>query len=108
MVFAVILVRVLSAGNPDVKELNNLEFRKAVEDKAFVTDLPEGDPDALTIKDEDQTVTGLLKRDDGGEKEFEYPYTSLTDVAGQLNKADIPFEVDPPNNGFWLDRKSVV
>src|SRR5829696_4273346 len=39
----------------------------------------------------------------GGEpKEFEYPYTQLTDVAGQLNEADIPFEVDPPNNGFWF------
>ena len=103
MVFAVILVRVLSAGNPDVKELNNLEFRQAVEDKAFVTDLPEGDPNALTIKDEDQTVTGLYRPEGGGEpKEFEYPYTQLTDVAGQLNEADIPFEVVPPNNGFWF------
>jgi cell division protease FtsH len=103
MVFAVILVRVLSAGNPDVEELNNLEFKKVVEDKAFVTDLPEGDPNTLTIKDEDQTVTGLYRPEGGGEqKEFEYPYTSLTDVAGQLSKADIPFEVDPPNNGFWF------
>jgi cell division protease FtsH len=103
MVFAVILVRVLSAGNPDVKELNNLEFRQAVEDKAFVTDLPQGDPNALTIKDEDQTVTGLYRPEGGGEpKEFEYPYTQLTDVAGQLNEADIPFEVVPPNNGFWF------
>ena len=103
MVFAVILVRVLSAGNPDVKELNNLEFRQAVEDKAFVTDLPEGDPDTLTIKDEDQNVTGLYRPEGGGEpKEFEYPYTQLTDVAGQLNEADIPFEVVPPNNGFWF------
>ena len=104
MVFAVILVRVLSAGNPDVKELNNLEFRQAVEDKAFVTEgLPEGDPNALTIKDEDQTVTGLSRPEGGGEpKEFEYPYTQLTDVAGQLNEADIPFEVVPPNNGFWF------
>jgi cell division protease FtsH len=104
MVFAVILVRVLSAGNPDVKELNNLEFRQAVEDKAFVTEgLPEGDPNALTIKDEDQIVTGLYRPPGGGEpKEFEYPYTQLTDVAGQLNEADIPFEVVPPNNGFWF------
>jgi cell division protease FtsH len=103
MVFAVILVRVLSAGNPEVEEFNNLEFRQAVEDRAFVTDLPEGDPNALTIKDEDQTVTGLYKPEGGGEpKEFEYPYTQLTDVAGQLNKADIPFEVVPPNNGFWF------
>jgi cell division protease FtsH len=103
MVFAVILVRVLSAGNPDVEELNNLQFRQAVEDKAFVTNLPENDPNRLTVKDEDQTVTGLYKPDGGGEpKEFEYPYTQLTDVAGQLNEADIPFEVDPPNNGFWF------
>ena len=103
MVFAVILVRVLSAGNPDVEELNNLQFRQAVEDKAFVTNLPENDPNRLTVKDEDQTVSGLYRPDGGGEpKEFEYPYTSLTDVAGQLNEADIPFEVDPPNNGFWF------
>jgi cell division protease FtsH len=103
MVFAVILVRVLSAGNPDVKELNNLEFRKAVEDKAFVTNLPENDPNRLTIKDEDQTVTGLYRPKPGAEpKEFEYPFTQLTDVAGQLNDANIPFEVDPPNNGFWF------
>jgi cell division protease FtsH len=103
MVFAVILVRVLSAGNPDVEEFNNLEFRQAVEDRAFVTDLPENDPDRLTIKDEDQTVTGLYKPEGGGEpKEFEYPFTQLTDVASQLNEADIPFEVDPPNNGFWF------
>jgi cell division protease FtsH len=103
MVFAVILIRVLSAGNPDVEELNNLQFRQAVEDKAFVTNLPENDPNRLTVKDEDQTVTGLYRPDGGGEpKEFEYPYTQLTDVAGQLNEADIPFEVDPPNNGFWF------
>jgi cell division protease FtsH len=103
MVFAVILVRVLSAGNPDVEEFNNLEFRQAVEDRAFVTDLPEGDPNTLTVNDEDQTVTGLYKPEGGGEqKEFEYPFTQLTDVAGQLNEADIPFEVDPPNNGFWF------
>jgi cell division protease FtsH len=103
MVFAVILVRVLSAGNPDVEELNNLQFRQAVENKAFVTDLPENDPNRLTVKDEDQTVTGLYRPEGGGEpKEFEYPYTQLTDVAGQLNEANIPFEVDPPNNGFWF------
>ena len=103
MVFAVILIRVLSAGNPDVEELNNLQFRQAVQDKAFVTDLPENDPNRLTIKDEDQTVTGMYRPPGGGEpKEFEYPYTQLTDVAGQLNDANIPFEVDPPNNGFWF------
>ncbi len=103
MVFAVILVRVLSAGNPDVEEFNNLEFRQAVEDKTFVTGLPVDDPNRLTVKDEDQTVTGLYRPEGGGEpKEFEYPFTSLTDVAAQLNDANIPFEVDPPNNGFWF------
>jgi cell division protease FtsH len=103
MVFAVILIRVLSAGNPDVKELNNLEFRKVVEDKAFVTNLPENDPDRLTIKDEDQKVTGLYRPPGGGaSRQFEYPYTSQTDVAAQLNNANIPFKVDPPNNGFWF------
>jgi cell division protease FtsH len=103
MVFAVILIRVLSAGNPDVKELNNLEFRQAVENKSFVTNLPDNDPDRLTVKDEDQKVTGLYKPEGGGEpRQFEYPYTSLTDVAAQLNEANIPFEVDPPNNGFWF------
>jgi cell division protease FtsH len=103
MVFAVILIRVLSAGNPDVQKFNNLQFRKAVEDKAFVTNLPQGDPNTLTIKDEDQTVTGLYKPQGGGEpKKFEYSYTQLTDVAVQLNNANIPFVVDPPNNGFWF------
>jgi cell division protease FtsH len=103
MVFAVILVRVLSAGSPEVEELNNLEFKKVVEDKAFVTDLDEGDPNTLTIKDEDQTVTGLYRPKPGASpKEFEYPFTSHTDVAAQLNAADIAYEVDPPNNGFWF------
>jgi cell division protease FtsH len=104
MVFAVILVRVLSAGSPEVEELNNLEFKKAVEDKAFVTKgLDEGDTNTLTIKDEDQTVTGLYRPKPGAQpKEFEYPFTSHTDVAAQLNEADIAYEVDPPNNGFWF------
>jgi cell division protease FtsH len=101
MVFAVILVRVLSAGNPDVKELNSQQFQQAVEDKAFVTDLPDGDPDELTVKDEDQTVTGLLKNGNGGEK-FEYSYPEYFDIADTLNDADIPFTTDPQNTGFWL------
>ncbi len=54
MVFAVILVRVLSAGNPDVEELNNLEFRQAVEDKAFVT---EGLPEATRTRSRSRTRT---------------------------------------------------
>jgi cell division protease FtsH len=101
MVFAVILVRVLSAGNPDIKELNSQQFQQAVEDKAFVTDLPEGDPDELTVKDEDQTVTGVLKNGNGGEK-FEYSYPEYYDIADTLNDAGIPFTTDPQNTGFWL------
>ena len=101
MVFAVILVRVLSAGNPDVKELNSQEFQQKVEDKAFVTDLPQGDPDELTVKDEDQTVTGLIKNGNGGEQ-FEYSYPEYFDIANTLNEANIPFTTDPQNTGFWL------
>jgi cell division protease FtsH len=101
MMFAVILVRVLSAGNPDVKELNSQQFKQAVEDKAFVTNLPETDPDVLTVKDEDQTVTGKLK-EGGREREFEYSYPEYYDIADVFNDANIPFTTDPQNTGFWL------
>ena len=102
MVFAVILVRVLSAGNPDVKELNSQQFKQAVEDKAFVTNLSETDPNTLTVKDEDQTVTGLLKEENGQEQEFEYSYPEYYDIADVFNDANIPFTTDPQNTGFWL------
>jgi cell division protease FtsH len=101
MVFAVILVRVLSAGNPDVRELNSQQFQEAVENKSFVTDLPQDDPDALTVKDEDQTVTGLLKNGNNGEQ-FEYSYPEYYDIANTLNQENIPFTTDPQNTGFWL------
>ena len=32
-----------------------------------MTDLPENDPNRLTIKDEDQTVTGMYRPPGGGE-----------------------------------------
>jgi cell division protease FtsH len=102
MVFAVILVRVLSAGNPDVKELNSQQFKQAVEDKAFVTNLSETDPNTLTVKDEDQTVTGLLKEENGQGQEFEYSYPEYYDIADVFNDANIPFTTDPQNTGFWL------
>src|SRR3712207_1992739 len=101
MVFAVILVRVLSAGNPDVKELNSQQFKQAVEDKAFVTNLSETDPNTLAVKDEDQTVTGLLK-ENGQQQEFEYSYPEYYDIADVFNDANIPFTTDPQNTGFWL------
>ena len=102
IVLAVVLVNMLSRGNPDVKELDSTQWQQAVEDKAFVTDLPETDEDRLTVYDEDQTVRGLLKRDEGADAKFEYSYTQLTDVAGQLDEQNIAYDVDPQNTGFWL------
>ena len=58
LIFAVVLVNLIRTGNPDVRELNSQEFRQAVDDRAFVTDNEE---QPLLVKDEDQTVTGLLR-----------------------------------------------
>ncbi|MGF1472317.1 MAG: ATP-dependent zinc metalloprotease FtsH [Rubrobacteraceae bacterium] len=101
MVFAVILVRVLSAGNPDVRELNSQQFQEAVQDKAFVLK-PEDPEQKLTVEDEQQTVTGLLKRDNGGPQEFEFSYPTEYDIAATFNEANIPFLTEPPSNSFWL------
>src|SRR5215203_890101 len=102
IVLAVVLVNMLSRGNPDVEELNSQQWRQAVQDKAFVTDLPKTSENYLTILDEDQTVTGQLDTGRGGPKKFEYSYTQMTDVASQLDKADVAYSVDPQNTGFWL------
>ena len=101
MVFAVILVRYLSAGSTETTTLNNVEFQNAVDEQSFVLD-PAEEERKLTVLDEDQKVTGLLKRDGGNTEEFEYFYTQQTDVAATLNEADIAFDVDPQNTGFWL------
>ena len=101
MVFAVILIRVLSAGNPDVRELNSQQFQKAIDENAFVQN-PEDPEQKLTVGDQKQTVTGLLKRDNGGPQEFEYAYPSEYDIAAAFNEANIPFLTEPPNNSFWL------
>src|SRR5919106_6412437 len=98
IVLAVVLVNMLSRGNPDVEELDSQQWKQAVQDKSFVTGLSKTDENYLTILDEDQTVTGKLKTG----KKFEYSYTQLTDVAEQLDKQDIPYSVDPQNTGFWL------
>src|SRR5215216_3970313 len=92
----------LSRGNPDVEELNSQQWKQAVQDKAFVTDLPKTSENYLTILDEDQTVTGQLDTGKGGPKKFEYSYTQMTDVASQLDKAGVAYSVDPQNTGFWL------
>ncbi len=99
MVFAVILVRFLSAGDPDVEKLDSQEFQRAVEERAFVTDVPEGSDKQLTVRDEDQTVVGVLK---DGNRRFEYSYPEQYDIAAVLNEAEIPFVTDPQNTGFWL------
>src|SRR5919112_1574666 len=92
----------LSRGNPDVEELDSQQWKQAVQDKTFVTDLKKTDENYLTILDEDQTVTGKLETGSGNTEKFEYSYTQLTDVAEQLDKQDIPYSVDPQNTGFWL------
>jgi cell division protease FtsH len=98
--FAVIMISILSAEDPEVEELNSQEFQRAVEDKAFVID-PAREEDQLTVRDEDQTVTGLLERDSGQPREFEYSYPEHYDIAAVLNEADIPFKTDTQHISFW-------
>src|SRR5215211_1292082 len=102
IVLAVVLVNMLSRGNPDVDELNSQQWHQAVQDKSFVTDLSKTSEDYLTISDKDQTVTGRLKTGNGHSKKFEYSYTQMTDVAGQLDKANVKYLVDPQNTSVWL------
>ncbi|HSK99978.1 MAG TPA: ATP-dependent zinc metalloprotease FtsH [Rubrobacteraceae bacterium] len=100
-VFGLMLINALSAGNSNIETLDSREWRQHVDNGDFVTGLGENDPGALTVKDEDQTVTGLLDRGGGWEQEFEYSYTELTDVAADLEGAGIPFYTDPQSMGFW-------
>jgi len=100
IIFALIMVRVLSAGSPDVRELDSQQFQKSIDDKAFVTDIPKDEEGVLTVLDKDQTVTGKLK-DGNKTDEFEYAYPEQFDIAAAFNEADIPFETDPQNQGFW-------
>lgn len=96
IVLAVILVGALSAEDPDVRKLDSREFQPAVEEKAFALDPEEAKPAArsedqtaatplkpqqpagsrssaaeepgpLTVYDESQKVTGLLKPEGAGE-----------------------------------------
>jgi hypothetical protein len=83
IVLAVVLVNMLSRGPSDVEELNSQQWKQAVQDEAFVTDLPKTSENYLTILDEDQTVEGQLKTDSGNTKEFEYSYTQLSEPARQ-------------------------
>ncbi|MDQ3498921.1 MAG: AAA family ATPase, partial [Actinomycetota bacterium] len=92
----------LSRGNPDVEELNSQQWNQAVQDRAFNTDLRKASEHYLTILDEDQTVEGQLDTGEGNPQNFEYSYTQLTDVASQLDEANVAYSVDPQNTGFWL------
>ncbi len=100
VIFAVIIVNFIRAGNPDVTELDSQEFRQAVDEQSFVVDDMENDP--LLVKDEDQTVTGSLQQADEDPEKFEYPYPQEYDIAAVFNDAEIPFKTDPQNTGFWL------
>jgi cell division protease FtsH len=101
VIFAVIIVNFIRAGNPNVRELDSQEFLQAVDDKAFVVDDMKNEP--LLVKDDDQTVTGWLQQPDASQPEkFEYPYTKQYDIAAVFNDAEIPFKTDPQNTGFWL------
>ncbi|MGI8867087.1 MAG: ATP-dependent zinc metalloprotease FtsH, partial [Rubrobacteraceae bacterium] len=97
-IFVLIMFRVLSAGSPDVKELDSQQFQKAIDENAFKLDVPADEQGTLTVMDKDQTVTGLLK---DGNKEFEFAYPERYDIAAAFNKADVAFETDPQNQGFW-------
>ncbi len=100
-IFAMLIVSLINNANPDVRELDSQEFQQYVDDEAFVVDDMENNP--LLVKDEDQTVTGQLQSEDGGEPEkFEYPYPQQYDIADTFNGAEIPFKTDPQNAGFWL------
>jgi cell division protease FtsH len=112
MVFAVILVRAISAEDPNVKKLDSQEFQQAVEERTFALDPEEGSssaadgselkPGPLTIYDESQKVTGLYKADGRGElQEFEYSYPEHYDIARVLDEANIPFTTEPQSVGFW-------
>ena len=99
LVFVAIVANLIRAGNPNVKELNSQEFQEAISEQSFVTD---DDKNKLLVKDEDQTLTGLLKESDGSTEKFEYPYPKQYNIADTLNEAKIPFYTDPQNTGFWL------
>ncbi len=67
MVFVVLLVRVLSAGSSNVKELNSQQFLAAVHNHEIVTN-PTNPNNELTVHDGSQEVTGELK----GGQQFVY------------------------------------
>src|SRR5215207_8387697 len=103
LVYPVMLSTMLSRGASDIRELDSQELQRAVEDQAFAITDDETDDERLLVKDEDQTVTGLLKGEDGSTQKFEFSYPKEYDIAAVFNEAEIPFYTDPQNTGFWFD-----
>jgi cell division protease FtsH len=97
--FVAIVVSLIRAGNPNVRELDSQEFQKAVDDKAFVIN---DEKSPLLVKDQDQTVTGLLEESGKDAEKFKYSYPKQFDIAAVFNKAEMPFKTDPQNTGFWF------
>ena len=97
--FVAIVVSLIRAGNPNVRELNSQEFQEAVDDKTFVVD---DEKNPLLVKDEDQTVTGVLEESGESPEKFKYSYPKLYDIGDTFNDAEIPFKTDPQNTGFWF------
>src|SRR5919112_3746263 len=95
VVFNLIMAGARSTGEPDPRELDSLEFQRAIQERAFVISGDGNDEDRLLVKDEDQTVTGLLQGEDGSAERFEYPYPEQYDIASTLNEGEIPFYTDP-------------
>src|SRR5215210_3061580 len=103
VIFTALVVSLIRAGNPSVRELDSQEFQEAVNNQAFVISDDETDNNRLLVKDEDQTVTGQLQESSDDEPaKFEYPYPKEYDIAGVFNDAGIAFYPDPHNTGFWL------
>ena len=100
--FAILIVSLINNASPNVTKLDSQEFQQAVDNQSFVTGVPEGETGALTVKDEDQTVTGQIQESGEDPYEFEFSYPREYDIAAVFNEAGIPFDTDPQNTGFWL------
>ena len=102
VIYTLILAGARSTAQPNPRELDSDEFQQTVEGRAFVISDDANDEDRLLVKDEDQTVTGLLQAEDGTIEKFEYSYPEQYDIASAFDEGEIPFYTDPQNTGFWL------
>ncbi|HVF01288.1 MAG TPA: ATP-dependent zinc metalloprotease FtsH [Rubrobacteraceae bacterium] len=100
--FAILIVSLINNASPNVTKLDSQEFQQAVDNQSFVTGVPEDETGALTVKDEDQTVTGQIQESGEDPYKFEFSYPREYDIAAVFNEAGIPFDTDPQNTGFWL------